>query len=263
MSSIVVQIYEIQDPKEAEAVIGLGVDRIGSVILSEENWKSFHIKETILVSKGAGVKHSVIPLFNNMDTLCRVVDYYEPDILHCCESLVEEDRRTMPLTGLIELQRCIKERYPGLEFMRSVPIPVPERKGEIPTMEVAGAFEKTSDCFLTDTWLGKEPVEGFIGITGRTCDWGTARRLVGSSAIPVILAGGLSPENVFDGIMAVRPSGVDSCTRTNVDDDTGSQVRFKKDLGKVARFVEEVRRAERHLSRRIDSEGQEDEASRV
>jgi len=34
MKRIVIQIYEVQDPEEAQALIALGVDHIGSVIVS-------------------------------------------------------------------------------------------------------------------------------------------------------------------------------------------------------------------------------------
>ena len=50
--------------------------------------------------------------------------------------------------------------------------------------------------------------------------------------IPVIIAGGLGPDNVVDAIRAVRPVGVDSKTRTDKDD--GSHT---KDLQKVSQFV--------------------------
>ena len=50
-------------------------------------------------------------------------------------------------------------------------------------------------------------------------------------AIPVILAGGLGPENVAAAIAAVRPAGVDSKTKT--DRPNGGS----KDLAKVEAFV--------------------------
>ncbi|MBU0986084.1 MAG: hypothetical protein KKH68_02430, partial [Proteobacteria bacterium] len=93
----------------------------------------------------------------------------------------------------------------------------------------------------------EQPVKGFVGITGQTCDWGMAVKLVESSSIPVILAGGISPENVFDGIITVRPAGVDSCTGTNATDSAGRSIRFTKDFDKVKQFVEAVRRAEQAL----------------
>ena len=38
------QIYEIQTPEEAEKCIALGVDRIGSVLLSASEWKNPEIR---------------------------------------------------------------------------------------------------------------------------------------------------------------------------------------------------------------------------
>jgi len=69
-----------------------------------------------------------------------------------------------------------------------------------------------------------------------------AADLAARSGIPVILAGGLGPDNVAEAIDAVRPAGVDSCTNTNAVDELGKPVRFRKDMNKVARFVAEARR---------------------
>ena len=44
---IIVQIYEIQDPGEVESLVEIGVDQIGSVIVSETEWKIPGIKDTI------------------------------------------------------------------------------------------------------------------------------------------------------------------------------------------------------------------------
>jgi phosphoribosylanthranilate isomerase len=63
----------------------------------------------------------------------------------------------------------------------------------------------------------------------------------------VILAGGLSPENVYGAVKAVQPFGVDSCTGTNQVDRRGKGIRFKKDPARVKAFVQEVRRAEKDL----------------
>jgi phosphoribosylanthranilate isomerase len=247
IARITVQIYEIQDPWEAEAVIELGVDRIGSVILSEENWKVPAIREAILISRGARVKHSLIPLFNTKGVLFQSIEYYEPDIIHFCECLTHDDGRTMPCEAPVGLQTGVKKRFPEIEIMRSVPITTPMSNQRIPTLELARYFEASSDYFLIDTSLGSEPVEGYIGITGSTGDWTVARALAESSPIPVILAGGLSPENVYEAVMAVKPFGVDSCTKTNAVDNSGRLVRFKKDRNKVKAFVQEVRRAEKNL----------------
>ncbi len=243
MTKIAVQIYEIQDPHEAEKMIELGVDHLGSVILNEENWKVPSIKETVRLTKGTAAKSSLIPLFNTPDAVFKVLEYYNPHIIHFCETLTNEDGKAIPYNDLIDLQRSIKEKFPHINIMRSIPIGISGKPNGVPTIEIAKDFEPVSDYFLTDTWLGKEPVEGFIGITGKTCDWNTAQELVQASSIPVFLAGGMSPENVYNGIKAVRPFGVDSCTNTNETDGNGKPLRFKKDCGKVKKFVEEAQRA--------------------
>ena len=60
-----------------------------------------------------------------------------------------------------------------------------------------------------------------------------SRRLVELAERPVILAGGLTPENVKRAIVEVRPAGVDS--HTGVEDSTG-----RKSREKVQRFVLEA-----------------------
>lgn len=244
---MIIQIYEIQTPQEAENCIELGVDHVGSVLLSQDEWRVPALKEVVRLSDGTGTKNSVIPLFQDMDTLFRSLDYYGPHYVHFCHSLTDNEGREIDLTGFINFQTILKEKFPEIGIMRSIPLP---RKGvspHFPTLKIARTLEPTSDIFLTDTWLGQEPVEGYIGITGKTADWEVARELVLQSNIPVILAGGLSPENVYEAINKVFPDGADSCTGTNKTDQNGKPVRFKKDFQKVEKFAKEVRRFEKEI----------------
>ena len=248
---LIVQIYEIQDPHEAELVIGLGVDHMGSVVVSQERWKGPDIRDAVRLRLHTPVKSALIPLYNDPDLVYRTADYYQPDIIHFCEALVEKGKIAENIGALIRLQEGFKKRFPEIKIMRAVPIAPPEFAERVPTLELAAMFESTSDYFLTDTLLvadGKsaeeQPEAGFVGITGEICDWKTARKLVENSQIPVILAGGISPENVVDGIAAVRPAGVDSCTRTNALDPYGRPIRFKKDPEKVKQLIAETRRVE-------------------
>lgn len=242
---MIVQIYEIQTPEEAERCIELGVDHLGSVLVSLEQWKQPVIRETINFSKGIKAKSSLIPLFQGLDPLSRVLEYYQPDYVHFCETLTTDNGKEVELGPYIRLQQKLKERFPNTKIMRSIPIPLNGIKMDFPTLSIAKDLEKVSDVFLTDTWLGKEPVEGFIGITGKRCDPKIAKNLVKQSSIPVILAGGLSPENVYDALVEIQPAGADSCTQTNEIGEKGNPLRFRKDYDKVKRFVEEVRKAER------------------
>jgi len=94
----------------------------------------------------------------------------------------------------------------------------------------ADAYAAASDALLVDS----TDEEG-AGGTGRTHDWERTRRLVERAETPVVLAGGLTPENVADAVEAVEPFAVD--TATGVEREGG-----RKDHDAVAAFV---RRAER------------------
>jgi len=252
---MIIQIYEVQNPFEAEALVEIGVDHIGSVIVSETNWKVSGVRDVTELVQSSSAKSSLIPLFNTPDSVLRMLDYYQPDIVHFCEALMDRKDVWDYCYRLIQLQKNVKERFPKVMIMRSIPIARTGNFNSVPTLEFGRRFEPVSDFFLTDTILlhdpdadnNPQPVRGFVGITGQTCSWETAGRLVVSSRIPVILAGGISPRNVTRGIMQVRPAGVDSCTRTNVLDEKGLPIRFKKDPKKVKQLVDAVRAAEKTL----------------
>jgi len=256
MKNIITQIYEVQTPAEAKQLIEFGVDHIGSVIVSEDNWKVPLIKETIENIKGTTSKSSLIPLFIKPEIIFKVLDYYRPDIVHFCDDLSNHNNVNENYDDLLYLQQNVRERFPKVKTMRSIPIAQSGKTDIVPTIKLARIFEPVSDYFLTDTLLttkssvstDQQPVNGFIGITGKTCDWDMALELVSSSSIPVILAGGISPDNVFDGIMHVQAAGVDSCTGTNAKGQNGDLIRFKKDFEKIKHFVNEVRRAEKEIN---------------
>ena len=72
----------------------------------------------------------------------------------------------------------------------------------------------------------------YRGGSGRTFDWEVAR--IVSAELPMVLAGGLTPENVGEAIERVRPWAVDVSTGTETDG--------RKDPTRVREFIEAVRR---------------------
>jgi phosphoribosylanthranilate isomerase len=103
------------------------------------------------------------------------------------------------------------------------------------SVDIARSYEDIADFLLLDSHRAADRQIGALGITH---DWTISRRIVELIRIPVILAGGLGPDNVAEAIRSVRPAGVDSKTRT---DRNGSHA---KDLGRVRRFNEIAKAAE-------------------
>jgi phosphoribosylanthranilate isomerase len=78
----------------------------------------------------------------------------------------------------------------------------------IKAMRIAHAADlRDLDRFHTDLHLLDTAVKGFVGGSGQSWDWGLAAQR--RSKIPFLLSGGLTPENVAEGIAAVHPWGVD------------------------------------------------------
>ncbi len=119
---------------------------------------------------------------------------------------------------------ALRRLRPGLQVVKSLVV----RDDNLAELEArAAALAPQVDGFITDTF---DPASGASGATGKTHDWAVSRRLVERSPRPVMLAGGLTPENVGRAIKAARPAGVD--VHTGVEDAGG-----RKDPAKVRAFV--------------------------
>ncbi len=90
-------------------------------------------------------------------------------------------------------------------------------------------------------YKGRMGIRGFVidafsseayGGTGQTVDWSLAREV--AKTVPILLAGGLTPNNVQEAIQQVQPYGVDV--------NSGVEVRpGKKDHNKIRAFTQAVR----------------------
>ena len=96
-----------------------------------------------------------------------------------------------------------------------------------------GLFDWTRYPNILDSYKSGDRQIGALGVTH---SWELDCRIIESVHIPVIIAGGLGPENVREAIRSARPAGVDSKTKTDKSD--GSHT---KDLQKVSAFVAAAR----------------------
>jgi phosphoribosylanthranilate isomerase len=98
------------------------------------------------------------------------------------------------------------------------------------------AVERYPRRTMAPAWLVDTYRPGMYGGTGEVMDWKLARRL--AEQAPILLAGGLRPENVAQALEQVQPWGIDSAS--GVESEPGV-----KDLARVRAFVEAVRAYER------------------
>jgi phosphoribosylanthranilate isomerase len=82
---------------------------------------------------------------------------------------------------------------------------------------------------------------GLPGGTGKTFDW---NELPGELQRPLILSGGLTPENVGAAIRTARPWAADVSSGVEVSGEDGRPRKGIKSAAKIAAFIREVRNAD-------------------
>jgi len=212
---MLVQIFEVQTPEEAAALIRLGVDHIGVLVGDGAFPRELSITQTnaIFAAVPAGHKRVALSLSADLEQVARVVGETKPDIV---QVQAEVDDFSVDMT------RALKARFPQTPIIRAIPV-IDET-----SIDTAASYRGAADFLLLDSYdLEKRQ----FGALGRVHDWSLSRRIVDEVGIPVILAGGLGPENVAAAIAAVCPAAVDSKTKTDRPDGSG------KDLEKVKAFV--------------------------
>ena len=116
----------------------------------------------------------------------------------------------------------LREHLPNIKLYKTIHV---EDRSAI---SHASEWADSVDAILLDT---ASRTERKVGGTGKTHDWSISAEIVRLLQVPVILAGGLDPDNVQDAIKAVQPFAVDVNSGTKGPDGY-------KDFVKLHNFVE-------------------------
>ncbi len=135
-------------------------------------------------------------------------------------------------SGLEDCFSKFNETRAGLKRVRAFQVGTPDLKNLAAYFNRNRHFSPPVDAYLVDAYS-----ESLFGGTGKIVSWDLLRNEYRKQEWPpLILAGGLRPENVGEAIEAVRPWGVD--VASGVESAPGV-----KDVALVERFIDEARRA--------------------
>lgn len=215
-----IQIAGVVDQSDADRIASLGVEFIGFPLRLCDGREDLDesTARRIIASLPAQTEAVAITYVRKAS-----------DALDLCDSI---GARWVQLHGVIDVAEIARLRAlaHGLGIIKSLIV----RGDNLTQLQAEIAQCATHvDAFITDT---HDPATGRVGATGRVHDWRISRRLVSASPKPVILAGGLTPENVERAILEVRPAGVDAHTGVEARDG-------RKDPARVRAFVAAARAA--------------------
>ena len=194
---IKIKICGLKDAATAVAAVEAGADLVGMVFAPSKRQVDINIATEI----------------------CRAVGSSAEKVGVFVDSPLEEVNRAVELCGLDMVQLHGGE---SPEYCRSISCRV------IKAFRVRGpdVLNHIADYpgvdLLLDSYL-----EGQAGGTGRNCNWQVAAWV--ARKYPVYLAGGLTPANVQQAIIAVRPCGLDVSS--------GVETNGSKDINKIRRFI--------------------------
>ena len=204
-----VKICGIARPEDARCVADAGADALGLVFVPHS---------PRFVSRGLAREISA----EVTGSVCRIGLFVDTDAGEVEAVLRDVELDVLQFHGDEPGSYC--EAF-GVKYMKATRVSGPV------DVAVLEAEYPNACCLLLDAY-----VPGIAGGTGVRLDlacWPEA------SAKPLVLAGGLTPDNVADAVRRARPFGVD------VSSGVEGEIKGRKDPERVTRFVSEVRRVGR------------------
>jgi phosphoribosylanthranilate isomerase len=220
-----VKICGITREEDLANAVAAGADAIGFVVGATSSPRNLTLKEAEKLIKQVPifVDSVAVTVANSIDLLSKIYGKLRPDALQIHGENLHE-------------VSSIRQKITDAHLIRAVY----RKTGNVieAAVEVASAF----DAIHLDSF-----VYGKYGGTGIVHDWDLSGRV--RQAIypkPLILAGGLNPENVKDAIRAVQPYAVD--VSTGVESLPGI-----KDPEKVSAFIQNAKEARIYDNQAISS----------
>ncbi len=212
-----IKICGITETEHALAASEAGADFIGLVFALSPRRITIE-KAAQIINRVRSLKHppKIVGVFVNSDAsdLNRIAKTLSLDFVQ--------------LSGEESWEYCKIVEYP---IIKAIHVSSPDSFDSIVQKISTGLSSLPDGKFicLLDTKVGDT-----YGGTGKTFDWQIAKRIC--QQFKVIIAGGLTPDNVVTLLKETRPFGVDVSS--------GVETAGKKDVNKIIRFIQAVREAE-------------------
>ncbi|MCK4648780.1 phosphoribosylanthranilate isomerase [bacterium] len=217
-----IKICGVTNIEDALKVVELGADALGFVFYEKSPRKITKEKAKEIIDKIQDTRYKIQTITNNQDTITKqrvvkvglFVDELEEkvnEIASCCNFDI------LQFHGDETPDYC--KKFPQ-KIIKAFRIKDKESLANIPKYEV--------DYYLLDAYSEELP-----GGTGRTFNWDLAKEAK-EFGKPIILSGGLNPENIIEALKKVLPFGVD--VSSGVEASPG-----KKDHRKLKEFITKVR----------------------
>ncbi len=212
MRRVRVKICGITRIEDLKAACSLGTDAVGFIVDAPKSPRNLSLEaaKKLITAVPIFVKTVLVTVLKDPERIVSLYESLKPDVIQVHG-------------GNLEMIRILKRILPEARLIGTVPI---KSEAEIQTIVKLTQF---FDAILVDSYVADK-----FGGTGVTHDWRiTACIRDALYPKPLILAGGLKPENVKEAIRIVRPYAVDVSSGVEVKPGL-------KDPEKIKTFIEAV-----------------------
>ena len=217
-----VKVCCIASPEEARLAVSFGVAAVGMVDETPSGEGRLPVETIAEIVRAIPRKTGSFVLTATTD-VDRLVELYRTTGVN-----------TLQLWDPLQLEDYarLREKVPGIFIAQAIHV-MDDR-----IIDTARQIARHVDALVLDSG-DSEPPFRWQNPSGQTHDWELSRRISDAIHLPILLAGGLTPDNVGRAIRLVRPYGVD----------VGSSVRKdgRLDQSLLVAFIEAVNRP-RHRS---------------
>jgi phosphoribosylanthranilate isomerase len=213
MRTVKVKICGIKRDDDLQTAVALGADALGFVVGVPSSPRNLSLKQAkkLINQVPLFVTRVLVMVPQSVDIIIQMCEYLRPDAVQLHDGVPMDPVRLRTNLQNVSLIRAINAK--------SVTLP-----------EGASDASKAFDAVLLDSFT-----QGMSGGTGLIHDWNLSKRVKQTiHPTPLILAGGLTPENVQEAINTVQPYAVD--VSTGVESHPGN-----KDPAKVLAFIRNVK----------------------
>ena len=206
-----VKICGIKSESELALALNAGADAVGfitDVPVESPRKISIDIATSLISNVPVFVTSVMVIMPENADIAIDMVQKARPSAVQIHNDL--------------DITELVKIKESGIKLIKTIKVSPDAVSDEI--LKQVDALKGVADAVLLDTAIG-----GKTGGTGVTHNWEVSAEVIRRSSIPIILAGGLIPENVGEAVKTVLPYAVDTAS----DVETGGI----KDEKKVVEFI--------------------------
>lgn len=209
---VMVKICGVTREEDLNAVVQAGADAIGFVINVEESPRNLSLREA---------KSLIDQLPNEVDSVAVTVSNRLQEIVEICRKLAP---------SFIQLHGMTSRLVDQVKLAADAKVIVAIEARSPSALQHAISHLVSIDALLVDTYGARG-----LGGTGCTHDWNLSRKIRDAvHPVPMILAGGLTPENVAHAVRTAKPYGVDVSTGVEVQPGI-------KDPVKITQFVRKAK----------------------